>query len=61
MPSIFRVLLDFYLNLLKQFETYYSKKFAKKENEKLYYIAKTPKEAIDYIEKYKKSEPTLKW
>jgi uncharacterized protein (TIGR00730 family) len=60
-PVVFLDTNDFYTNLLAQFETFYSQSFAKRDNEKLYYIAKTPKDVINYIKEYEKAEPVAKW
>ena len=42
----------FYDNLIKFFDTLIETKFAKKGTEELYYIAQTPRDAIDYIKSY---------
>lgn len=42
----------FYDNLIKFFDTIIDSKFAKKGTEELYYIAQTPKDAIEYIKSY---------
>ena len=60
-PIVFLDTNDFYSNLLKQFDNFYEQNFARKENKNLYYIAKTPKDAIKYILKYKAAEPVSKW
>lgn len=60
-PIVFLNTNNFYSNLLEQFETFYEQNFAKTESKGLYYIAKTPKEAIDYIINYKVTEPVAKW
>ena len=46
----------FYDKLIDFFETIISENFANTESRKLYYIAKTPQEALEYIKKY---EPEL--
>ncbi len=46
----------FYDKLIEFFETMIQRNFANKASEKLYYIAKTPKEAIEYINTYKPEE-----
>ena len=60
-PVIFLDTNNFYSSLFAQFETFYSQNFAKRENEKLYYIAKTPEDVMNYIKDYKKTEPVAKW
>lgn len=60
-PVIFLDTNNFYSNLFAQFETFYNQNFAKPENENLYFIAKTPEDAIKYINTYKKAEPVAKW
>ncbi len=47
----------FYDNLLKFFDVVIEQKFANKIMKDLYYVANTPKDAIDYINNY--SEPEL--
>ncbi len=42
----------FYNNLINFFNDIINKNFAPKETSNLYYIAKTPKEAIEYIKNY---------
>ena len=42
----------FYNNLIKFFNDVIEYKFAKKETENLYFIANSPKEAIEYIKEY---------
>ena len=64
-PIIFLDINNFYSELFAQFETFYEQNFARKENKNLYYIAETPKEAIEYINNYKTpellKEPFSKW
>ena len=60
-PIIFLNTNDYYSNLFSQFDEMFKQDFAKKVNENLYYVAKTPKDAIDYIKHYKKTEPVSKW
>lgn len=60
-PVIFLNTNNFYSNLLSQFDTFYEQKFAKTENKKLYYIANSPEETINYINNYKTEEPVTKW
>lgn len=42
----------FYNNLIKFFNDIIKFNFAKKDTENLYYIANTPSEAVEYLEKY---------
>lgn len=42
----------FYDNLISFFNTIIESKFAKNGSEELYYLAQTPKDAIDYIKEY---------
>ena len=42
----------FYENLIKFFDTIIENKFAKEETKNLYYLAKTPADAINYIQAY---------
>lgn len=60
-PIIFLNTNDYYSNLFEQFNTMFKQDFAKKVNENLYYVAKTPKEAIKCIKNYQKTEPVSKW
>ena len=60
-PIVFLNTNNFYSNLLAQFDTFYEQDFAKKENKNLYYIAKTPEDAIKYIKTYKTTEHFAKW
>ena len=60
-PIVFLNTNDYYNNLFEQFNIMFKQEFAKKVNENLYYIAKTPKEAIKYIKNYQKTEPVSKW
>ena len=43
----------FYDRLIDFFDTIITRNFANEESRKLYYIAKTPLEAIEYIKNYK--------
>lgn len=52
---------NFYDNLLNFFEVIINREFAHTDSSKLYYVAKTPQEAIDYIESYKPQEIGLKF
>lgn len=49
----------FYDKLLEFFEVIIEEKFANKISRNLYYIARTPQEAIDYLKNYKEPEVTL--
>ncbi len=60
-PIVFLNTNNFYTDLLAQFNKFYVQNFARKSNENLYFIANTPKEAIDYIQKYEITEPVSKW
>ncbi|MBQ7449817.1 TIGR00730 family Rossman fold protein [bacterium] len=64
-PIVFLNTNDFYSNLFAQFNVFYEMNFARKESENLYYIAKNPKDAIEYIVNYKtpelQTEPFSKW
>ena len=51
----------FYDNLIKFFEDIISLKFANSESRELYYIAKTPDEAINYIKNYVSKETISKY
>ena len=51
-PVILLNTAGFYNGLVTFFDTIMERKFAKYENKKLYYIAKTPKDAINYIKSY---------
>ena len=51
-PIVFLNTNGFYDNLIKFFETTIQEKFANKESRNLFYVAKTPQEAIDYIKSY---------
>ena len=46
----------FYDKLIEFFETLIQRNFANKMSRKLYYIAKTPSDAIEYINKYQPEE-----
>ena len=51
----------FYDKLLEFFEVIIKREFAHTDSTKIYFVAKTPQEAIDYIESYKPSEIGLKF
>ena len=46
----------FYDKLLEFFDVIVEEKFANKISKELYFVAKTPQEAIDYIKTYKEPE-----
>lgn len=46
----------FYDKLIEFFETIINRNFANKASRKLYYVAQTPQEAIDYIKHYQPEE-----
>lgn len=62
-PLVFLNINDFYTPLLEFFEVFYTQKFAKPDYKALYYVTKTPQEAIEYIESYdyEKVVETNKW
>ncbi len=51
-PIIFLNTNNFYTNLIKFFDDIIKNNFAKSGTEKLYYIAQTPKDCIQYIKEY---------
>ena len=51
----------FYDKLVEFFETLIQRNFANKTSRKLYYIAKTPSDAIEYINKYQPEEINSKF
>ena len=46
----------FYNDLIAFFETIIARNFANEESRRLYFVAKTPAEAINYIKTYKPEE-----
>ncbi|MBQ7764530.1 TIGR00730 family Rossman fold protein [bacterium] len=60
-PIVILNTAGFYDKLIEFFETIIQRSFANEESRKLYYIAKTPKEAIDYIRNYQPEEFGLKF
>lgn len=52
---------NYFESLLKQFEKSFAERFAKHEYQQLYFVAKTPDEAIRYIEEYQPAELPTKW
>lgn len=51
----------FYDDLFRQFEKSYDEKFAKENYRRLYFIAKSPSEAMEYIKNYEPEEAVNKW
>ena len=51
----------FYDNLIMFFESIINRNFANEESRKLYYVAKTPSEVIEYIKSYQPEEIGLKF
>lgn len=51
----------FYDDLFRQFEKSFDEKFAKESYRNLYFIAKNPLEAMEYILKYKPEKTVNKW
>jgi hypothetical protein len=51
----------FYEPLLAFFESLFAQRFAKPDYRRLYYVAATPDEALDYIESYHGTELPGKW
>lgn len=51
----------FYDNLVRFFEDIISMKFANNESRNLYYVANTPKEAIEYLKTYSYTEQVSKY
>ncbi len=60
-PVVFLNTNNFYKYLFKQFEESFSEMFAKEIYRDLYFIAKTPEEAINYIINYQPFELDRKW
>lgn len=57
------VILDtdgFYDNMLKFFDDIIERKFANKKAANLYFVAKTPEEAVNYIKNYKPEDFSIK-
>lgn len=46
----------FYTKLVEFFDEIIEKKFASKESREIYFVAKTPKEAIEYLKNYKEND-----
>lgn len=51
----------FYNNLIKFFETTINRNFANQASRELYFVAKNPKEALEYIENYTPEEVESKY
>lgn len=60
-PIVILNTANFYDNLINFFETIINLNFANQNSRNLYYIAKTPKEAIDYVKNYKPIEIASKF
>jgi uncharacterized protein (TIGR00730 family) len=60
-PIVFLNLQGFYDHLLAHFERLYHEHFAKPDHQRLYHVAQTPAEALDYIEGYAESPISRKW
>ncbi len=60
-PIVFVNTDNFFSHLLKQFERSYDEQFAKPVYRKLYYVAKTPEQALDHIKNYREIELDSKW
>lgn len=50
----------FYDNLLRFFDDILEQKFANKKAENLYFVAKTPKDAVEYLKKYRPVDCAIK-
>ena len=60
-PIVILNTMGFYDNLIRFFEDFIQKGFAHSEARKVYYVANTPKEAIEYIKTYKPEETYVKY
>ena len=60
-PIVFINTNNFFDHLFKQFELSYEEQFAKEVYRKLYYVAKTAEEAMEYIKNYEEFELDSKW
>jgi len=60
-PIVFLNTNNFYSNLFLQFNNFYKHKFTNPKFKDLYFIAETPKQAIEYIINYKYIEVIDKW
>jgi uncharacterized protein (TIGR00730 family) len=52
---------SFFDSLFNQFEKGFTENFSKPEYKKLYYIATSPEDAINYLENYQPGEVITKW
>lgn len=52
---------NFYDQLLRQFDTAFEQHFSKPDYRNLYFIAGSPEEAMEYIERYNPPEVVTKW
>lgn len=50
----------FYDKMLEFFDVIIAQKFANKKAEKLYFVAKTPEEVVDYLKKYNSEDFSIK-
>jgi len=60
-PIVIMNMDGFYDNLLAHFDLLYRQKFAKSEYRELFHIAKSPQDALDYIENYQPGSFGVKW
>jgi len=60
-PIVFLNTNGFFNHLFKQFELSFSESFAKESYRKLYYVASTPTETMEYIRNFKHEEFETKW
>ncbi|MDX9883636.1 MAG: TIGR00730 family Rossman fold protein [Prolixibacteraceae bacterium] len=60
-PVVFINTNGFFDDLFRQFERSYHENFAKENYRKIYFVAKTPHEAINYIINYKPENLGTKW
>lgn len=60
-PIVFVNTNNFFDHLFKQFELSYVELFAKDIYRQLYYVAKTPEEAMEYILNYEETELDSNW
>ena len=60
-PIVFINTNGFYNKLIEFFDETIKQNFANKESKELYYIANTPREAIEYINNYKPTKITEKY
>lgn len=59
-PIVFLNTNGFYNNLIKFMDEIIDKKFAKPQTRDLYYVAATPKEAVNYVKNYKSANSSEK-